>query len=274
MISGGLKLVKQQRMLDEMYTIIKKNMPVGTYAFKGGYILKSLLNSCETTKNVRRTTDLDVDISSEDMFDLLVKILTPYMESLKNKGEIYSFTCSRPQIKNGIPISGTIKLRVKDSPNTRAHVICGIDVGVHPLFFGVIQLNDGATCLSLESMLADKFCALCYNSRKDIIRRSKDILDIYLVGQFVKECKYSLNKNIIIRKVCNSRNFKGAIGRSSLELVFQTDYDSLMASMYNLLDSTRVDKSILEYSSAKEIVSSALNFVNYMRGEINNAVLG
>lgn len=262
----------RERILQDMFSIVRSVLPTSSYAFKGGYMLKTILNSSAKTRNIRHTTDLDIDISSEEYFDKIVDSLKPYLESLKSAGVIYSYMFKRPQIKGTRNISGSVRLYRKGSENTKKYVFCGIDIGVHPLFYGIVQMVDGTNVYSLERSLADKFCAMYFQEEKGILHRAKDIMDLFLIQQYLTEQSVQLNFKLILFSIhskLEDMRLSALPDVSSLERIYVYKKTALVDAVKQTIMSERIQEELLDYSSASDIIKSAISFVNVLRGKYN-----
>lgn len=171
--------MSREAILHDLYSLIGSRLPSSSYAMKGGYVLRSLLDEVAETRDIRYTEDIDVSIKGIEYFGSIVDAVLPYIQRLIANGTIYSYKIQEPNIETGR--SGYIKLYRKATANTRAYVYCGIDVDIRALDYGIVTLNDGMSSYSIERMLADKFMALYFGDLKRILHSSKDIVDIYLI---------------------------------------------------------------------------------------------
>lgn len=263
-------VAQRDLILKDFVNIIKSTIPTNGYAFKGGYILKSILSSCDKTKNIRHTTDIDVDLSCEEYQELLINRVIPYLEELKRKGVIYSYAINKVEISaSGVPISGRIILYRKPSANVKKRVFCGIDFNVHPLFYGIVKMSDGTSIYAIERTLGDKFMALYLASEKKLLHRVKDILDLYLLNQFLTEKDAKLDFSITLRTIqeelVQNYNLSLLPPVSDLEKMLISNPEKLYNEVRYLLKTERVSADLLEYSTVPDIVKVAVSFINVVR---------
>lgn len=166
--------VLKNTILNDLYHLIGCSMDKGLYAFKGGYVLSKAL------PNIRRTGDIDITILNEHTFELATANLRSYLDSLVSNGYIWGYKFKAPKIEGTRNISGGVKLYAKRDENSPKWVLCGIDMSIHPLDNGVELSVDGYPQYTKEHMLSDKVSAL-YGSERNVLRRIRDVLDIYLI---------------------------------------------------------------------------------------------
>ena len=251
-------------ILNDMYQAICSVLPVSSYAFKGGYVLKSILDTNPSTKDLRRTTDLDMDISKEEYYDMIINALIPVGDKWIARGVVSSYKYTKPTERT----SGYFKLYKKPSENVRSFVFCGIDIGLHPLFYGIIQLNNGVNVYSLERMVSDKLWVMFIGTKKQILHRSKDILDIYLVLRYLTEQHKSLNKQELLKNI-NMRiktNGVSLSNKSNLETLFLSDPKAVYNSMHSLISSVRVAVEFKNDLDINSIIKTTIVFINSVRG--------
>ena len=224
MRSGNLR----DNIIIDLVNIIKRSTLEG-YAFKGGYILKTMLPN-----GFRETVDLDMSIESIEVFNSILKSIIPYVEDLKYKGLIHKYTVKTP-IKG--KVSGGIKMYKKPNENTRMFLFCGVDISIHDLSYGVIKF-DGGNTFSPSRMVSDKLTVM-YSDRDTILRRCRDLYDIYLIGVFI-----GVNKEELLIDIVKSGEAKGFnINRKSvLESLFYGDgsFSSMLINKLNTLLSNGV----------------------------------
>ena len=263
---------QRECILREFVERIKATIPSDGYALNGGYILESILNSCSATRDTRYTTDIDLSLSCEEYQELLIGAIVPYLDELKTKGIIYSYSIERLGIsKNCLPTSGRVVLYKKDGPNIRKRVFCGIDFDLHPLFYGLIRFTDGTTAYSLSRSIGDKFIALYLSDEKKLLHRSKDIIDLYLIDQFLSETKREINFSITLRSIkedlVNVYNIRELPIRSNLELLLIKRPESVYDEIKHTLKTIRINEDMLRYSSIEDIITVSITFINTIRSK-------
>jgi hypothetical protein len=244
---------------DKMFEILKSHKDeMGVYAFKGGYVLSNY-----KVKEGRSTSDIDMSIESDISFYKIVDILAPFLNSLKNSGYIYNYKVKKPMITKDRNISGGISLYKKSNDNSKAFKFCGIDISIHDLSYGVVQMKDGIYAFSDERSIADKLSLLFNGDVKQICRRCRDIYDIYLYSILNTEIDVEiLSKCLNKRSVCisNKSNFEKLLSSSDFYIL----YDELSKL---ISDGNRVD---LEFIIAKGItveilVDTVLSEIDFLR---------
>lgn len=258
--------MSREVILHDLYSLIGGKLPSSSYAMKGGYVLRSLLDEVAETKDIRYTEDIDVSVKGIEYFSSIVDAVLPYIQRLIANGTIYSYKIQEPNIETGR--SGYIKLYRKATANTRAYVYCGIDVDIRVLDYGSITLNDGMSSYSIERMLADKFMALYFGDLKRILHRSKDIVDIYLIVKYLKASNTSVSISSITRSIKEQLASQGItkLGLcSSLENVYMNNLQLLlreMNSVKNFKRSNFNDDNIV-------VLNYVIQFINYVRSMLN-----
>lgn len=261
--------MSREVILHDLYSLIGSRLPSSSYAMKGGYVLRSLLDEVSETRDIRYTEDIDVSIKGIEYFNSIVDAVLPYIQRLIINCTIYSYKIQEPNIETGR--SGYIKLYRKATANTRAYVYCGIDVDIRALDYGIVTLNDGMSSYSIERMLADKFMALYFGDLKRILHRSKDIVDIYLLSIYLKAKKGILQLNILLRSIKSQlrrRCMSNIPTYSSLETIYCSSLNVLVDSVNMVKGSSRMNNDMIE-ASANEIIECVLNFINYIRSCLN-----
>lgn len=259
---------EKQWMLDQMFDIVKSVLPVEAYAMKGGYILKSILNTSSLTRNTRTTSDIDLDVASNEYFELIVNSLIPLIESWVNGGRIYKYSISNPRTN----ATGNIKLYRKKDENTKAFVFCGIDIAVLPISYGIMMLEDELPCYAIERMLADKFWSMYYTSSKKILyHRIKDLLDIYLIGRYLKSNCTEIKEDLLIKCVKSRMQSSGvsSVGDiSNIEILFQKYPESVYGLVSGEINN-RISSSMRSTVLAEDVINEGLAFINYVLGVIS-----
>ena len=258
--------MSREAILHDLYSLIGSRLPSSSYAMKGGYILRSLLDEVAETRDIRYTADIDVSVKGIEYFSSIVDAVLHYIQRLIANGTIYSYKIQEPNIETGR--SGYIKLYRKATANTRAYVYCGVDVDIRALDYGIITLNDGMSSYSIERMLADKFMALYFGDLKRILHRSKDIVDIYLIVKYLKASHMSVSISSITRSIREQLVSQGIteLGLcSSLESVYMNNLQLLlreMDSVKNFKRSNFNDDNIV-------VLTYVIQFINYVRSMLN-----
>lgn len=260
-------VIEKQCMLDEMFNILKSSLPIEAYAMKGGYILSAILNTDGNTKDFRRTSDIDLDVTSKDYFTVIVDRLTPLLESWVKGCKIYKYSISGP--KN--TATGNIRLYRKRDANTKAFVFCGVDIAIHPLSYGIMMLEDGFPCYSIERMLADKFWSMYFTSNKKMLyHRIKDILDIHLIGRYLNTNEKSLNEDLLIssvKKRMEMVNVSKLSSISNFELLFQSYPESVVDVLRKEIE-FRISPKMICTLNVEDVISDSLAFINYVLGVV------
>lgn len=259
--------LEKQWMLDNIFQIIKNVMPIESYAMKGGYILKNILNTSSITKGTRVTSDIDLDVISRDYFEVVIDNVKPVIEEWVQKGRINKYSITYP--KEGS--TGNIKLYKKRDENSKAFVFCGIDLAIHPVSYGTIVLSNGLRCYSIERMLADKFWSMySIKDKKVLYHRIKDLLDIYLIGRYLNGNGLNINENVLVKCVKMRMKLAGVTSlssMSSIESVFQM-YPESIYDVVNREISIRVSSNMRRSIDANAVISEGLSFINYVLGVV------
>lgn len=173
-------------LLVEIFNAIKDYNGGLTYSFKGGFILGNYI----CPEGARYTTDLDLSIGSLTDFGIIVDIVSPILEKWKSYGKIFSYKIKEPIAGKR---SGSIDIYKKANSNSRAFIWTGLDISIHNMSYGVIRYK-GFNCYSVERVLIDKVSVL-YEDIGVIVRRGRDLYDIYLLSQL----NYSMSYGNILR---------------------------------------------------------------------------
>lgn len=256
----------REYMLDEIFNAIKCNFDVSEYAFKGGYVLKSILGG-----GVRRTTDIDLSVGRVEYFDRVIEIIEPLARKWVSDGLIYSYKINKPKKCS----TGNIKFYRKHSENTRAFVYCGIDVDLHPINYGILRLDDGSNVYSIERMLSEKFWTMYTLNEKVLLHRVKDALDIYLVCEYHRQNKLEINDSLVVeyvKELMKINGYRNLRCMSMLEMVTIKDVGSVLARLEEE-KMTRISDGMRMYVDNSGVITCSLNYVNYIRGLVNAALL-
>ena len=260
----------REEILKEVFKSIVSYMPMSSYAFKGGYILKIILGG--EWEDIRRTTDIDLSIGRIDYFDKIVEIIEPLAKEWVSTGSIYSYKINRPKENS----TGNIKFYKKFSENTKAFVYCGIDIDLHPVNYGIIMLTGGGSAYSVERMLAEKFWAMYASNEKILVHRIKDVLDIYLLEEYNRQNHVVLKEFLLIRciqELMVKKGYQELKNASQLELVLMKDMRGVLCALDKEINS-RLSKSIVGYIKSEVVLLKAVIFMNYVRGLVNVNLLG
>ena len=248
----------KDEILSNLYMLIGRSICQGLYPLKGGYVLSKKVGG-----KVRRTSDIDIFVLNEDTFALAISSVKGYLNELKRNGLIWDYDVKMPKIVDGKNVSGGVKLYTKLNGNSRKRLLCGIDISIHPVRLGVELSADGFCQYSNELMIADKISVL-YSSESSIMRRIRDIVDIYLLSYICDKKKF--NGYMVLGWL----KYKGVnISRiSTLELMLSENPDKVYRKVEELLASgKRVDSSLLSSfnTSIKEIVRTSTSLLAYLR---------
>lgn len=256
-------MLTESEILDTMFDIILKNSDkVGSYAFKGGYVLSKYY-----FKEARCTTDIDMSISNVVSFNMLLGYLKPYLDSLVNSNEIVSYKYRPPKIVGNRSVSGSIGLCRKRHeegvrPENQKNIIfCKIDISIHDLSFGLMTQNDKAVSFSVERMLADKISVL-YLGKDKVLRRIRDCYDIYLYDYL----NYILD-NEVFKRCLKYRNVD-IYKITTFEKLVNMDSNSLKFSLNRFLESgDRVDIMYVKDNNvtADLIINRVLKVLDMLR---------
>lgn len=154
---------KHDDVLDYMVLVLSRNFS-GNAAFKGGYMLNKIMPLS------RKTKDIDFSIMYEKEYEEIKLVLGQIAEYFVRIGLISSY-----KIKDTVTSTSSGGIDMYDESGSK---ILGVDVGLHPLTYGVKRYDIGFTeidAFKVERMLADKVCAILSRKR---FRRAKDIYDL------------------------------------------------------------------------------------------------
>lgn len=142
-------------------------------AFKGGYLLSSILENDEVTKSFsRKTQDVDLSIMKIENYKRVKLVLKEIAENLLTRGLIESYKMKED-------ITATSSGGIVMYKNTGEKI--GVDVGLHDITYGTQLYNlkvDGVNGFTIERMLSDKLTAILSRKR---FRRTKDLYDFYVL---------------------------------------------------------------------------------------------
>lgn len=241
-------------LLVEIFNAIKDYNGGLTYSFKGGFILGNYI----CPEGARYTTDLDLSIGSLTDFGIIVDIVSPILEKWKSYGKIFSYKVKEPIAGKR---SGSIDIYKKANNNSRAFIWTGLDISIHNMSYGVIRYK-GFNCYSVERVLIDKISVL-YADIGTIIRRSRDLYDIYLLSQL----NYSMNYGNILRAL-EDRGIDLS-RRSVFEQEIYTEEGSLVleTAINKTLVSDKVDTNwVKSYNvTSKKVIESVLHILWMLR---------
>lgn len=241
-------------LLVEIFNAIKDYNGGLTYSFKGGFILGNYI----CPEGARYTTDLDLSIGSLTDFGIIVGIVSPILEKWKSYGKIFSYKVKEPIAGKR---SGSIDIYKKSNNNSRAFIWTGLDISIHNMSYGVIRYK-GFNCYSVERVLIDKVSVL-YEDIGVIVRRSRDLYDIYLLSQL----NYSMNYGNILRAL-EDRGIDLSC-RSVFEQEIYTEEGSLVleTAINKTLVSDKVDTNwVKSYNvTSKKVIESVLHILWMLR---------
>lgn len=259
------RLYSQEELLDLLYSeLISKIDKLNSYAFKGGYVLSNYL----AVDEARMTTDIDMSIAGIPDFKNIVNILLPLLNNLKATNQITKYTIKEPKVAKSRNVSGSIKLFRKldidgvPKGNKPTVVVCGIDISIHDLSFGLMLQRDGVVSFSFERMLSDKISVL-YTNKDTISRRCRDLYDIFLFDYF------SVVIDINIMKDCLAYRNIDISSVSHFEEVLKSDYAFIADSIKDLLDDGKrasLGFVVSNNLSPSLIINKVLSVLDTLRG--------
>lgn len=162
-----------EEILDWIMCSICSKIDVSRAAFKGGYLLTKIM----PPGVARATEDIDFSISEPDYYEVVKNAISEIGTQLVQAHVIDSF-----EVKENIAerMSGGIKFR----RNSNQTIDLGIDVGLHPLNYGVkLDIINGFNIqrFTVERMLSDKISTIYSRKR---FRRTKDLYDVYILSEY------------------------------------------------------------------------------------------
>lgn len=262
------KLYSVDELLNILYSeLVKNSKDIGVYALKGGFVLSRYI----TNSKMRATSDIDMSVTGDLSFNKIVEVLKPILEKLKLEGQISKYEVKAPRVSETKNTSGKIKLFRKYSKagipiaNQPSMSVCGIDISIHDLSFGLMTLNDGMTSFSIERMLSDKVAVL-YSDERKIIRRCRDLYDIFLFDML------NLRVDIDVFKECLAYRKINIWNKSCFEdIVLNGDYKSLKDVLWDLIQNgKRMDKEFAMVNKVTPdlIISKVLCVLDLLRGSL------
>lgn len=256
--------MKNSELLDYLYESLERILArLNSYALKGGYVMSNLY-----AKGFRKTVDIDMSISSKEDFLVIQQELEPILKELCNTGEIFSYKFKLPKVEGTKNVSGGVKLYRKPSSNNGIEepkrVVSGIDVSIHDLSFGVSELQSGLRVFSAERSIIDKVSVL-YSDKKKILRRVRDLYDLYLFS--VLDTEIDVN---IIKTCLNYRNIDISNKTVFEDLLNDLELTNAVSDMLN--EDTRVEKGIFKDGAitVKDIFGEVLSVLDLLRKVILN----
>lgn len=193
-----------QDLMDKLAVIILTTLRQNyVYSFKGGWVLSKIF-----VNDFRKTSDVDMSIENENVFEVLKPRLIGFCENLMESGEIHNYKIKEPEpLRNR---SGFVKLYRLDYRGIR-YKVSGIDIGVKALDNCIVVLNGSIPVFTFERMLSDKFKVLF---SPNVQRRIKDVFDTRLI---IEKCELDNHK---ILNLCESNNveFDNPINVFSMDL--------------------------------------------------------
>lgn len=199
-----------------------------------------------------------MSIGSLTDFNIIVNIVTPILDDWKSRGKIFTYKVKEPVVEKR---SGSIDIYKKANNNSRAFIWTGLDISIHNMSYGVIRYK-GFNCYSVERVLIDKVSVL-YNDIGNIVRRSRDLYDIYLLSQL----NYSMNYGNIQRAL-EDRGIDLS-RRSVFEQEIYTKEGSFLieSAINDTLESDKVDTVwVNSYGiTSRVVIESVLNVLWLLR---------
>jgi hypothetical protein len=232
------KDASDQDMLDYMVLVLSRRLQ-RPKAFKGGYLLNQLLGN-----QSRMTHDVDFSIDDEKTYELVKTILTEIAEKFLEIGLIAEYKVKEtiaPKQSGGIDFYGESGKK-----------ILGVDVGLHPLSWGVTAYKFDITTLdgfTVERMLSDKIIAILSRKR---FRRPKDLYDLWVITN-----NFDFDPNLVLQFIKKRGNAEwDNIPFSDTILVeYKKAWDSLILQS--------LDETTLEKPSFNEEVLPRFNIIAF-----------
>jgi predicted nucleotidyltransferase component of viral defense system len=150
-----------------MVMVLTRELGKANLAYKGGYILNKRIPNCRFTK------DVDLSIAQKELYLDVKRVMTEIANHFISKGIVTSYT-----IKEDVTETLNGGIQFYNSSNEKT---IGVDVGLHPLSFGITSLTISIgdfNVFSIERSLSDKLFVVCSRKR---FRRTKDLYDIYML---------------------------------------------------------------------------------------------
>lgn len=258
--------MKNSELLDYLYENLERILAkLNSYALNGGYVMSN-----HYARGFRKTVDIDMSISSNEDFLVIQQELEPILNGLCGTGEIFSYKFKLPKVDGTKNVSGGVKLYRKPSSNNGIEepkrVVSGIDISIHDLSFGIFELQNGLKVFSAERSIIDKVSVL-YSDKKKILRRVRDLYDLYLFSMLNTEIDINIIKTCI-----NYRNID--IGSKTVfeELLDNNDIELIDAINDMLEKDIRVEKEIFKDGiiTVKDIFEEVLSVLDLLRKVILN----
>ena len=275
--------MKNSELLDYLYENLERILAkLNSYALNGGYVMSN-----HYARGFRKTVDIDMSISSKEDFLVIQQELEPILNELCNTGEIFSYKFKLPKVDGTKNVSGGVKLYRKPSSNNGIEepkrVVGGIDISIHDLSFGISVLQNGLKVFSAERSIIDKVSVL-YSDKKKILRRVRDLYDLYLFSMLNTEIDINIIKTCINYRnidICSKTVFAEGnnIGvRYALEegikysLLLNNDIELIDAINDMLEKDIRVEKEIFKGGiiTVKDIFEEVLSVLDLLRKVILN----
>lgn len=235
-------------LLDFFYRKIGSSLGNSVYAFKGGYILGKCIG-----REYRSTMDLDMSVSNSGVFDYIKQILTPELEKMKAEGKIHSYKFKEPEVKGTKNVSGGVKIFRMGEFNgiPRKYKYTDIDISIHNLQGGIIVNDDGFSQYTTERSLSDKVAVL-YSNKDTLLRRIRDIYDIYCMVQVTKG-EIDIDSCL---SFCEERNIN-LYQRSVFESFLSVDSDMMIGVLESFIrDGERVGMTISSGIGVVDVLDS------------------
>ncbi len=138
---------------------------------KGGYLLEQLLPN-----TARQSQDVDFSIADSVLYPKLQEVLENIAEYFLQLGYIDKYN-----IKSTITETQSGGINMYKNVNGNCIRILGVDIGLHPLNYGIattVIKSIAVSTFSIERILADKLTAILSRTR---FRRPKDLYDFYII---------------------------------------------------------------------------------------------
>lgn len=256
--------MKNSELLDYLYESLERILAkLHSYALKGGYVMSN-----HYAKGFRKTVDIDMSISSKEDFLVIQQELEPILDELRDTGEIFSYKFKLPKVEGTKNVSGGVKLYRKPSSNNGIEepkrVVSGIDISIHDLSFGISELQNGLKVFSAERSIIDKVSVL-YSDKKKILRRVRDLYDLYLFS--------ILDTEIDVNTIKTCINYRDIDISSKTVFEDLLDDPELTNAVNDMLEKDiRVEKETFknETITVKDIFEEVLSVLDLLRKVILN----
>lgn len=229
---------------DFLYKIIeevsKENAPI---VFKGGLALKDILSHSNPNNVIdRKTIDIDANWTGKVNYDEITKVFQKAVQKVDKNCRIEL---------NRLPSTNkSMGYKILDNENRIVSKI-DIDIKDNP-FYVIFTVEDiNIKYSSLEKIMADKLNAL---SGEHVFRRSKDLLDIYLILKN-NEVKFEKIKEILNYDNRELKDFSYMIKNAEL---MRDSYEKLNG-IVNKPSFEEVWKTVIDYLKQNELIKNNIN---------------